>query len=216
MTALVTRAFFPHLLGYVITFVFFGIIGTLESQDPDYVILACLFLLAWAAGPALFGFDSRLRMERFLRTLPVTHREIIIARFLASLLLQVICWIVLLFITATLSRTPEQATVCLKFVCAAAGWSLAGGGLAHFWGAHHGRSILAGVLLNVALVVFTVSFVALHSRPARSFDTGDSFLVSTVTAAPWAVQLLYPLAGLWIFIALMNAAAATSRPRDGE
>ena len=214
MPALIARAFFPHLLGYVLTFAVFGFLGALESRDPDYVVMASLFLIGWAAGLALFIFNQRLRVERFLRTLPVTHGEIITARFLAGLLLLAICWSVLVFIAVNVSHTVEQGMLCLKLVAAAIGWSLIAAGIAHTWVAHRGPSILAGVLLNVVLVATIVPFMVLHARPTNTFDTRDTLFVAAATGAPWIVQILYPCLGMWIFVVLMRRAAATSRPRD--
>ncbi len=214
MLSLIGRAYFPHLLGYVFTFCFFGIMGSEVSRDPDFIIMAGIFLIGWAAGPALFVFPQRIASERFLRTLPVTHAEIVTARFLAELILLGICCVVLLFMILTIPRTAEDAEICLKFACGAVAWSLVAGGLAHLWRAHRGPSILFGVVLNVLLVMTTIPFLVVNSRPGNTFDTRDSFLVSAVTSPPWVVQVLLPLGGLCIFVALMKTAAATSRPLD--
>lgn len=216
MPILVARALFPYLLGYVATFCVFGVMGCLKARDPDYVVLAGVFLIGWASGPALFAFDNRLRMERFLRTLPVTHGDIITARFLGTLVLLVICWCVLIFVALNVSQTPYDRELCLKFVVAAIAWSLFVAGFAHFWTAHRGPSIVAGVILNVLLVGTTVPFLVHYARPRNTFDTLDTWFVSTVTAPTWWVQLALPLAGLWFFFAMMKAAAATSRPRDDD
>jgi hypothetical protein len=212
MLSLIGRSYYPHLLGYVFTFCSFGVLGGVVSRDPDYIIMAGIFLIGWAAGPALFVFHQRAASERFLRTLPVTHGEIVIARFLAVLILLGICSVVLLYLILTVPRTAEETEICSKFACAAVAWSLVAGGLAQLWLAHRGPSVFLGVLLNVLLVMTTIPFLAANKQPGRALDTADSFFVSVVTSPPWAIQAFLPLVGLWVYLTLMKVAATTSRP----
>ncbi len=215
MLNLTVRAFYPHLLGYVVTFTMFGFLGAVLSRDPDYIITAGVFLVGWAAGPALFVFQQRAESERFLRTLPVTRGEIVTARFLAQLLLLAICWAVLLLMILTVPMTAEESGVCLKFTCAAIATSLVVAGLAYSWTAYRGPSILAGVLLNFVLVLFSVPFIVAHSRPGDTFDTRDTLFVSVVTGLPWIVQVVLPALGLWLFVLMMRQAAAREPTTDG-
>jgi len=215
MLSLIGHAFSRHLLGYVITFCSFGVLGGLIASDPDFIIMAGVFLIAWAAGPAFFFFPQRAASERFLRTLTVTHREIVTSRFLANLVLLAFCCSIILLLILTVPRTAEETEVCLKFTCAALAWSLVAGGLAHLWLAKRGASIFAGLLLNVILTVVTISLLVTTGQKSQGLDTQDTLLVSAVTSPSWLVMAFLPLGGLWVHAALMKI-AAESQPLDGE
>lgn len=210
MEPLIRKEFGPFL-PFLITFAGFGLIGGVVVRDPDFVVAMAIMLQCWASGPVLFTDTSE--SDAFLRTLPITRRELLASRFWCSLIELAFCWIIMLVVAAMTARTLADFGALVEITAIAAAGSLLVAGACHVWVAKSGASIPLGIVMNVLAIGATLFFVTSFSgyEELANLDGAASPPIAAILAVPWPIHALVFAGSIWAFFSLLRVAVDRGR-----
>jgi hypothetical protein len=183
----------------------FSLMGPLQFHKPQAIEMMGAFLPLWLSSSVLWS--ERNESYAFLRTLPVTDREIVRIKFGIILAATVVYWLLmsgLAFLQqgGTESFAPRLAFItvlCAFSLLLAAGWQV---GVWRFGPSAMTLAILVFMGLSfVAAVVFIASFKRGAVPGASGFAS-----IRWIAAAPWEIQALLCALVLAAFFSLMEAA----------
>jgi len=183
----------------------FSLMGPLQFHKPQAIEMMGVFLPLWLSSSVLWS--EREESYAFLRTLPVTDREIVRIKFGIILVATIVYWLLMSSLAFLLWGGTESFAARLTFISMICGFSLllAAGWQVAVW--HFGQSIMTRAILGfmglslVAAVVFVASFKRGAVPGASGFAS-----IRWIAGAPWEVQALLCALVLAVFFSLMEAA----------
>lgn len=193
----------PLFCSSIFTFSLLGI--PLVAGQTGVIPFMAMLMPVWISSSVIFS--EMHESYGFLRTVPVTDREVVKAKFLLTLLAVSVYWtatmlFALRFGIGTPQLRPNLALVLLGAVCsliAAACWYI---GIWLF-----GITVMTVVVL-ASIGIMLIGSVALRIGSARSawFLAHDFLIVRILSESPWYVWCLLALLGLAVFYLLWLAA----------
>jgi hypothetical protein len=183
----------------------FSLMGPLQFHKPQAIEMMGVFLPLWLSSSVLWS--EREESYAFLRTLPVTDREIVRIKFGIILVATVVYWLLMSSLAFLRRGGAESFAALLTFITVICGFSLllAAGWQVAVW--HFGQSIMTRAILAFMGLNFVVAIVFLNSVK-RGLTSGPSGLTAIhwIAGAPWEVQALLCALVLAVFFSLMEAA----------
>jgi hypothetical protein len=205
----------PFYLSHMLTFSLLGL--PLLAGEAGVVPIMAMLIPVWVSSSVLF---SELRESYgFLRTLPLTDREVVGAKFLLALGAVAVYWVAMIWITVqTGIGTPlfprNLALVHLSVIfslLAAACWYI---GIWLF-----GTTVMTIVVVTF-MVVGTIGSIVLRFGPAGSPAAWamihELVLVRLLAASPWFVYVLLAVVALLAYYALMRLAVRVKRTSEAH
>ncbi len=110
----------PLYISHLVTYSFIGVLQ-ITSPRPERFFILGLFVAVWITSSVLWS--ERDESEALLRTLPVTHREIVTTKFLLALAALAIYWGIMF--TAALRLGAEIGSLVPGLVFISVSWSVA-------------------------------------------------------------------------------------------
>ncbi|OGD40582.1 MAG: hypothetical protein A2V45_00320 [Candidatus Aminicenantes bacterium RBG_19FT_COMBO_58_17] len=191
MSAILRKSSF-FFITHVCTFSIPGMAMLLAHEDRRMLSVMALWVPVWLSSSVLWS--ERQESYAFLRTLPVTDREIVRTKFGLALGFAVIYWLFLsLLIRGAWGSTPEYAGyMALASLTCAVSLILAGGWYIFSW--RFGPSALTGGVMAFLAIVILATWIADVRRMVRTGGIG-------ILAPRWLAE------GPWIYQAGMFAVA---------
>jgi len=191
--------YFTHLC----TFCLPGLGEVLLQNNRGMLAVMIFWVPIWLSSSVLWS--ERMESYAFLRTLPVTDREIARKKFGLSLGFAFAYWLILaLFIRLTLGSTPESsATLASATLSCALSLVLAGGWHIVSW--RFGASVLLAGVMSFIVIVFLGTIITQIEH--RTWFRGPGALFGRRLAeSPGIVQVLLLAAALAAYYGFYRAA----------
>jgi ABC-type transport system involved in multi-copper enzyme maturation permease subunit len=110
----------PLYISHLVTYSLLGVLQIVSPRPEKFFILG-LFVAVWITSSVLWS--ERDESEALLRTLPVTHREIVTTKFLLALTAMAVYWGIMF--TAALRLGAEIGSLSPGLVFISVSWSIA-------------------------------------------------------------------------------------------
>jgi len=183
----------------------FSLMGPLQFHKPELIEMMAAFMPLWLSSSVLWS--ERNESYAFLRTLPVTDREIVRIKFGIILAATVVYWLLMSCLAFLLRGGTESFAALLTFITLICGFSLllAAGWQVGVW--RFGQSVMTGIMLVFMGLNFVAAIVFLNSLK-RGLASGPSGFTAIhwIASAPWQIQGLLCALVLAAFFSLMEAA----------
>jgi ABC-2 family transporter protein len=190
-------------LSHLVTFSVPGFAEVFRFHNRGMLWVMALWVPAWFSSAVLWS--EKVESYAFLRTLPVTDREIVRTKFGLTLGFATVYWLILfLYGRVVLGTTPAGSSFqALAVLICAVSLLLAGGWYLFSWR-------FGPTALTVAVLVFIV--LVLFGTLAGVFEGGirspepELFFSRQLSEGPWIYQALVAAAALAAYYGLMRAA----------
>jgi len=212
------RRFSPEFLSHGFTFSFLAVLAA-QKEHPVPILTMAVALPIWAVSAVYFGqigmFNGGHRPEPFLRTLPITIREIVAAKFLAVLIFVAFWWAVMVVLARSLELRAADFHTLLKFVSLMSVPALLLSAVCYV-----GTAYLRGIGMVALIVMFGVSLmsglVMFLVKARQAVDLFEAPFVSTAAGLSWPSCVLLIVLGLLAYRGLMNLAVRAVKMNEGR
>jgi len=210
MSAILRKSSFFYIT-HLCTFCFPPLVMLAESRNRGVLAIMALWIPVWLSSSILWS--ERQESYAFLRTLPVTDRQVVQTKFGLTLGFTFIYWLIVsLFIRWAWGSTPEYAGyMALTSLTCAGSLVLSGGWYIFSW--RFGPSALtAGVMAFVVLGILTTWIVNVK-RMIRSVGIG-TIAPGWLAGGPWVYHVLLFLVALAAYYGLMQVAVRVKKKSE--
>jgi len=202
MSAILRKSSF-FFITHLCTFSVPGLATIPMWENPGIISMMALWVPLWLSSSVLWS--ERQESYAFLRTLPVTDRQIVRTKFGLALGFIVLYWaILILLIRRSWGATPEYAgymalasLTCAVSIVLAAFW--------YIFSWRFGVSALTVVVIAVLVIGFIVALAVNLERLIRTSGIGI-LAPRWLAEGPWIYQILLFAAALAAYFGLMRVA----------
>jgi hypothetical protein len=184
-----------------------------ESKNRGVLSIMALWVPVWLSSSILWS--ERQESYAFLRTLPVTDRQIVRTKFGLALGFAVVYWLILsLFIRAAWSSTPEYAGyMALASLTCSVSLILAGGWYILSW--RFGRSALFASVMAFMMIGILATWIVDVKRMVRAGGIG-AIGPRRLAEGPWIYQALLFAIALAVYYGLMKLAVRVKENNEAS
>jgi ABC-2 family transporter protein len=202
MSAILRKSSFFYIT-HLCTFCIPPLAMLAESKNRGVLAIMALWIPIWLSSSILWS--ERQESYAFLRTLPVTDRQIVRTKFGLTLGFTVIYWLIVsLFIRWAWGSTPEYAGyMALTSLTCAAALVLAGGWYMFSW--QFGPSALSAGVMAFVMIGILATWIVDVKRTVRTSGIG-TIAPGWLAEGPWIYHVLLFAAALAAYYGLMQAA----------
>jgi len=212
------KTFLPEFVSHGFTFSFLAVLAA-QKEHPTPVLTMAVALSVWTVSAVYFGqvgmFGGGRKPEAFLRTLPITIREIVAAKFLTALIFVAFWWAVMVVLATSLELPAADFHTLLKFVSLMSVPALLLSAICYI-----GTAYLRGIWMVALIVMFGVSLmsglVVFLVKAEQAADLFEAPFVSTAAGLSWLNSVLLIALGLLAYRGLMNVAVRAMKMNEGR
>jgi len=212
MTAILRKSSY-FFITHLCTFSIPPLAMLLSGRNRGMLAVMAIWVPVWLSSSILWS--ERQESYAFLRTLPVTDRQIVRSKFGLALGFAAIYWLVLsLFIRGAWGSTPEYpGYMALASLACAVSLVLAGGWYIFSW--RFGRSALFAGVMAFMMIGILATWIVDVKRMVRAGGIG-AIGPRWLAEGPWIFQVLLFGAALAAYYGLMRAAVRVKEKSEAS